>query len=59
MDSPRRRSRLPLQQGEDSLEVELQAEQQPEKKSELPPGARFSPYPSGEGGMIIEDGFVR
>lgn len=50
---------MPLQQGEGSPEVELQADKQPEKKAELPAGTRFSPYPSGEGGMIIEDGFVR
>lgn len=58
MDSSRRRSRLPLQQGEDSLEVQPQEPSKPEEK-QLPAGSRFSPYPDGKGGMIIQDGFVR
>lgn len=53
MDSPRRsRSQLPpLQQEEQEPQSKRQLE------SELPPGTRRVPYPSGDGYMIIQDGF--
>lgn len=56
MDSPVRRSRsqLPPLQQEEQEQLQSQPKRQ---ESELPPGTRALPYPSGEGHMIIRDGF--
>ena len=54
MDSPRRsRSQLPPLQQEEQEQVK----QQRQSESELPRGTRRVPYPSGDGFMIIQDGF--